>query len=135
MASGVFRWTENGSKNHCRSRASGRLRFATRITGATVGTGGVGNAINSEIWQFKVVDPTNQSLYSSQTDTSNGLLNRVITYIPGMTQELLDQFLAGNYSLTGVFMVDGVAISAADVAAILRMLAANPDRVIEVSLL
>jgi len=109
--------------------------YVWQVKGATVGTGGVGTPINSEIWQFKVIDPTNStSLYSSNADTTDGIVNRILNLLPGMTQELIDQLLAGNYTMSGVFLVDGVPTSAADVAAILRMLAANPDRVIEITL-
>lgn len=107
--------------------------YVWQVKGLTGGSGGAGNPVNSEIWQFTVSDPNGTTLYSNTGENSRTTLTRVLYLLPGMTQDLINQLTAGNFQVTGDIYVDGVHLTASDAAAILNMLAENPDKVIEVT--
>ena len=100
--------------------------YVWKVIGLTNGTGGVGQQIPSELWEFTVLDPNNP-----QHDTSGSGAPDFLTLLG---EQLLGQLSGGNLSPTGLVYIDGQLVSAADVAAILADLKANPDKIIEITI-
>jgi hypothetical protein len=103
--------------------------YVWKIAGLTTGSGGSGPTINSELWEFTV----QAGVAGSDTSGTSQILTTQLLNL-GFSQDVVNQILSGTLSPTGVIMLNGQAISAADVAAILSMLAANPDKIISVNI-
>lgn len=102
--------------------------YVWKVVGKTLGTGGVGSVINSEIWQFSISEITGSTESSSQV---NNVVNQ-IQFLYGLSPELLSDLLSGKLQFSGVFLVDGKQVSVEEMLAILQELATNPDMIITV---
>lgn len=100
--------------------------YVWKVQGLTGGSGGSGAVINSEIWEFTVASPNGQP---DQQNVVNAL-----QFLLGGNSNILSLLTSGNLQLTGVVMLDGHPVSAADIQRILNDLAANPDKIVHIDL-
>jgi hypothetical protein len=105
-------------------------RYVWRVRGLTVGTGGVGASLDSEIWEFTVPSGAGQTMQVGG-DRPQSLSNQIQS-IPGLDPQLLSRLISGNLQPTGVVLIDGVPVSLSEIMAILNDLASNPDRIINI---
>ena len=103
--------------------------YVWQVKGLSRGTGGSGATINSEIWQFTVGSTATGQ--SSQND--EGTMN-ALQLLAGLNAEALKGLLSGDFQMTGVVMLNGRPVSAAEILRILNDLAANPDKIIDIQL-
>jgi hypothetical protein len=104
--------------------------YVWKVKGISRGTGGSGSEINSEIWQFSIAENTSSTSSETQRQTVTNLLQ----FLNGLSQELLSQLLNGDLQLTGVFLLDGRQLTAAEVIALLQELSQNPDKIISIQI-
>jgi hypothetical protein len=104
--------------------------YVWKVKGISRGTGGVGSEINSEIGQFTIAENTSSSSSSGEIQNVSNLLQ----FLYGVSEQMLNDLLSGNLQLTGVILLDGRQLSAAEILALLQDLAANPDRIINIQI-
>lgn len=109
--------------------------YVWKVRGITAGSGGTGNIINSEIWQFSV-QSGQTSMFGGGGGGGGGSqsVTNQLQNIPGLSPQLLAQLSAGNLQLTGVILVNGVPVSPGEIVAILNNLSQNPDKIIDVQI-
>lgn len=101
--------------------------YVWRVKGLNLGSGGLGTAANSDIWQFNITSAGgNISAGGSSGDLALQLMNL------GLAAQILNGLLSGDLQLTGVLFLDGLPITAEEVTKLLRDLAANPDKIISI---
>ena len=101
--------------------------YVWRIKGLNLGSGGLGTAASSDIWQFNIASAGgNVSAGGSGGDLALQLMNL------GLAAQIQNGLLSGDLQLTGVLLIDGLPVSAEEVTRILRDLAANPDKIISI---
>jgi len=114
--------------NTVRSLEPGK-KYVWRVKGLTVGSGGSGSSINSDVWQFSVASTGGNGAGGGElNNVSNQILNLTLTV------QILNDLLSGDLILTGVMYIDGKPVSADEVARLLRDLVSNPDKIITVQI-
>ncbi|MFI5252915.1 MAG: hypothetical protein ACHQQQ_10860 [Bacteroidota bacterium] len=99
--------------------------YVWKVIGLTGGTGGVGQQVPSELWEFTVQNTNNPD--NNSPDLS-------LSFLTGLGEDILNQLSSGNLKPTGLLYIDGQLVSAADGEAILNDLKANPDKIIEIQI-
>lgn len=103
--------------------------YVWQVKGLSRGTGGAGSVINSEIWQFTV----GASVGDQSSQNQDGAMN-ALQLLAGLNADILRLLASGDWQLTGVIMLNGRPVSAAEILRILNDLAANPDKIIDIQL-
>lgn len=105
-------------------------RYVWRTRGLTVGTGGGGASLDSEIWEFTVPLGAGQTMQAGGDSPHS--LSRQLQNIPGLDPQLLSRLISGNLQPTGIVLVNGVPMSLSQIMAILNDLVSNPDKIINI---
>jgi hypothetical protein len=102
--------------------------YVWKVVGLTGGSGGSGQQVPSEIWEFTVTNANGHG----DIDTSG--LNEGLTFLNGLGEDILKQLLNGDLTPTGIMYIDGRPISAHEGQALLNNLTSNPDKIIKIEL-
>lgn len=106
-------------------------RYVWRARGLTVGSGGGGASINSEIWEFTVPIGAGQTTLAAGGGSPESIADQ-LQNIPGLDPQLLSRLISGNLQPTGMVLVNGVPMTMNEILAILNDLARNPDKIIDI---
>ena len=109
--------------------------YVWKVRGFSQSLGGT-NDVNSEIWSFNI--PSQQNRATSGNDstliTSSQQAMDLLQLFSDLSPELLALLQSGNLQPTGVFVVDGVTITAEELRQILSMLHTNPDKIVGITI-
>jgi hypothetical protein len=102
--------------------------YVWKVVGLTSGSGGSGQEVPSELWEFTVGNRRDHG----DNDTSG--VGGKLPLLNGLGEDILKQLLNGSLVPTGIMFLDGKPIPAPEGEALLKNLISNPDKITEIQL-
>ena len=102
--------------------------YVWKVVGLTNGSGGSGQEVPSELWEFTVGNMRDHG----DNDTSG--VGGKLPLLNGLGEDILKQLLNGSLVPTGIMFLDGKPIPAPEGEALLKNLISNPDKITEIQL-
>jgi hypothetical protein len=102
--------------------------YVWKVIGLTSGSGGSGQEVPSELWEFTVGNE------GSHEDNDTSGVTGNLRFLNGLGEDILQQLLNGDLVPTGIMFLDGHLIPAHEGEALLKNLISNPDKISAIQL-